>query len=58
LKNLKSLLKCDKSHARELITTLREDAKALEKEIEAEMVKRYGFKWGIWMGFHAAPSME
>jgi len=22
------------------------------------MLGRYGFKWGIWMGFHGAPSMD
>lgn len=22
------------------------------------MIKRYGFKWGVWMGFHSVPSME
>jgi len=26
--------------------------------IQDEMMKRYGFKWGVWMGFHAVPSME
>ena len=41
-----------------MITALNEDAKAVRKEIEDEMIKRYGFKWGIWTGFHAVPSME
>lgn len=48
----------DKAHAKEVINTLAEDGKMLRKEIEGEMLKRYGFKWEIWTGFHAVPSME
>lgn len=58
LSSLKSLLKCDKDTAKEVILALKEDAAALKQDIEAEMMQRYGFKWGIWTGFHAAPSME
>jgi aprataxin len=58
LSNLRSCLKSDKARARELIYTLRDDAKIVAKEIEVEMLKRYGFKWDIWMGFHGAPSIE
>ena len=26
--------------------------------VEEEMVRRFGFKWGVQIGFHAVPSME
>ncbi|KAG7452569.1 HIT-like protein [Guyanagaster necrorhizus] len=58
LSSLKSLLKRDKMRAKEVVESLSDAAAALRKEIEEEMVRRYGFKWGIWTGFHAAPSME
>jgi aprataxin len=55
--NLKSLLQTDKEKARELITELKSEALEVKKEIEEEMVERYGFKWDVWIGFHAVPSM-
>jgi len=58
LASLRLLLQTNKARAKEVITALNEDAKAVRKEIEDEMIKRYGFKWGIWTGFHAVPSME
>ncbi|KAJ7632564.1 HIT-like domain-containing protein [Roridomyces roridus] len=58
LSNLRTLLKGDKERAKEVITALNEDAKTLHKEIEEEMMARYGFKWGICTGFHAVPSMN
>ncbi|KAG5727674.1 Transcription factor [Termitomyces sp. T112] len=57
LTSLRTLLRGDKEHAKKVIISLSEDAATLRKEIEGEMFKRYGFKWGIWTGFHAAPSM-
>ncbi|ESK93045.1 hypothetical protein Moror_8948 [Moniliophthora roreri MCA 2997] len=58
LHSLKTLLRCDKARAKEIIDALSTDAEDVKKEIESEMVKRYGFKWPIWTGFHAAPSMH
>ncbi|KAG6854329.1 hypothetical protein C0991_008224 [Blastosporella zonata] len=58
LTSLRTLLKGDKAHAKQVIVNLSEDASALRQEIEGEMLKRYGFKWDIWTGFHAAPSMS
>ncbi|KAJ7273655.1 HIT-like domain-containing protein [Mycena haematopus] len=55
--DLRTLLSGDKARARQVISALNEDAKALRKEIEDEMLSRYGFKWGILTGFHGAPSM-
>jgi aprataxin len=52
------LLKCEKNSAKELLTDLSREANNVKKMIESEMFKKYGFKWDIWMGFHAVPSME
>lgn len=58
LNSLRTLLKRDKARAKHVLTVLRDESIALRKEIEDEMIKRYGFKWGIWVGFHAVPSMQ
>ncbi|KAJ8598010.1 HIT-like protein [Rhizopogon salebrosus TDB-379] len=58
LANLRSLLKCEKSNAKDVLTDLCQEADNVKKMIESEMLKKYGFKWEIWMGFHAVPSME
>ena len=57
LSSFQSLLKGDKKQAKEVITTLAEDAMVVKKDIQDEMVQRYGFKWDVWIGFHGAPSM-
>lgn len=41
-----------------MLENMVEDAKAVREVIESEMVKKHGFKWQIWTGFHAVPSME
>ncbi|KAJ7774766.1 hypothetical protein B0H16DRAFT_1508264 [Mycena metata] len=58
LSSLRTLLRGDKARAKQLLTALNEDAKTLRKEIEEEMLDRFGFTWGVWTGFHGAPSME
>ncbi|KAG2157296.1 HIT-like domain-containing protein [Suillus clintonianus] len=58
LADLRSLLKCEKNSAKELLTNLNQEADNVKKMIESEMLKKYGFKWEIWMGFHAVPSMQ
>lgn len=59
LSNLGTLLNSgDKVRAKEVITSLSEDAQLVKQEILDEMDTRYGFKWDIWIGFHGAPSME
>jgi aprataxin len=59
LSNLRTLLNCgDNIRAKEVITSLWEDAQVVKREILDEMVSRYGFKWDVWIGFHSAPSME
>jgi len=57
LSSLQLLLKGDKKQAKEVIIALAEDATAVKKDIQDEMVQRYGFKWDVWIGFHGAPSM-
>ena len=58
LASLRTLLRCNKEDARQLLIGLGEDAKKLRDDIEKEMLDRWGFKWDIWTGFHAVPSME
>ncbi|KAG5654504.1 hypothetical protein H0H81_001145 [Sphagnurus paluster] len=58
LNSLKTLLNSDRAHAKQVISALNEDAKSVRKDIEEEMVKRYGFKWEIWIGFHAMTRLE
>jgi aprataxin len=57
LANLHSLSRKDLTLAKEVIQGLATAAESLKKDIEEEMIKRYGFKWNIWTGFHGAPSM-
>jgi aprataxin len=58
LASLRTLFKADKIKAKEVLIGLSEDAQTAKVTIQDEMMKRYGFKWGVWMGFHAVPSME
>jgi len=58
LNNLQSLLSGDKATAKEVIEGLADDAKQIKKDIEDEMLNKYGFKWEVWIGFHGAPSMQ
>jgi aprataxin len=58
LADLRSLLQCEKSTAKEVLMNLNEEANNVKKMIEEEMMKLYKFKWDIWMGFHPISSME
>ncbi|KIY69982.1 HIT-like protein, partial [Cylindrobasidium torrendii FP15055 ss-10] len=59
LGSLRSLLKLEeKEQAKDVLLMLKAEAASLRKEIEEEMLTRHGFKWGIWTGFHGAPSMD
>jgi aprataxin len=40
------------------LSVLSDEATRLQSQIEREMCAHYGFKWPIWIGFHAVPSME
>jgi len=40
------------------LNVLSYEATRLQSKIEREMNAHYGFKWPIWIGFHAVPSME
>ena len=58
LTDLRSLLQCEKGIAKELLMSLNEEANKVKMMIEEEMMKRYKFKWEIWIGFHPISSME
>ncbi|KAG2129595.1 hypothetical protein DEU56DRAFT_493054 [Suillus clintonianus] len=58
LTDLRSLLQCEKSVAKEVLMNLSEEANNAKKMIEEEMMKKYQFKWEIWIGFHPISSME
>jgi aprataxin len=58
LANLRTLLECDRERAKAVLSALSEDARYVTSMIEDEMMKRYGFKWGVQVGFHPVPSME
>jgi len=56
--SLKTLLSWDKEKAKNCLLDLQNESKKLISTIEEEMIEKYGFKWDIWAGFHAVPSME
>lgn len=59
LDSLKTVLQgVEKEKAKRVVLDMEEAAKECVKEIEEEMVARYGFKWNTWIGFHPVPSMK
>lgn len=58
LRDLSALLRLPREQAKAVLQNIRRDALAAKKLVEDEMVRCYGFKWGIQMGFHAVPSLE
>ncbi|PPQ78093.1 hypothetical protein CVT25_015627 [Psilocybe cyanescens] len=59
LDSLRTLLNAgNRELAKQVVTALAEEARVIKREIQEEMVQRYGFKWDVWTGFHAAPSMH
>ena len=56
--DLAALLRLPREQAKAVLQNMRRDALAAKALVEAEMVQRFGFKWGIQMGFHAVPSLE
>ena len=58
LANMQTLLvKGKKAEAKTLIEGLKKDAETAKGMIEKEMVRKHGYKWDVWIGFHAVPSM-
>lgn len=47
-----------RERAKGTLSVLSDEATRLQSQIEREMQTHYGFKWPIWIGFHAIPSME
>jgi len=52
-----SLAKGTKAESRKLIEGLKRDAEVAKGMIEKEMLKRHGYKWDVWIGFHAVPTL-
>jgi len=46
-----------KAEAKTLINGLKKDAEIAKGMVEKEMLKKHGYKWDVWIGFHAVPSM-
>ena len=58
LTNLQTLLaKGKKAEAKTLIEALKKDAEAVREMVEGEMLRKHGYKWDVWIGFHAVPTM-
>ncbi|KAI0797985.1 HIT-like domain-containing protein [Abortiporus biennis] len=55
--NLPTLLNKNKRIAKQVMEDLNEEAIKVKAQVEEEMMKRFKFKWGIWIGFHGNPSM-
>lgn len=56
--SLQTLLsKGKKEDAKVLIEELKKDAQTVKEMVEREMFKKHGYKWDVWIGFHAVPSM-
>lgn len=51
------LSKGKKEEAKALIEGLKKDAERTKEMVEREMVKKQGYKWDVWIGFHAVPTM-
>jgi aprataxin len=59
LTDLRTLLAVGKRNAvKSLLEGLKQDGLVAKSMIEEEMASQYGYKWEIWMGFHAVPSMK
>ena len=61
LSDLRTLLtskNVGKEKAKEILKDLGDHARRLRDSIEQEMSQRYKFRWKIWTGFHAVPSMQ
>jgi len=58
LTNMHTLLaKGKKAEAKTLIEGLKKDAEIVKEMVEKEMLKKHGYKWDVWIGFHAVPSL-
>lgn len=58
LRDLPTLLAGGKERARAVLADLGRAAEEAKASIEANMLERWKFKWDVWIGFHAVPSMR
>ena len=56
IRTVLSLQNFSKAEAFDLLKDMYKDALKVKEELEEDMMRRRGFKWDIWMGFHLAPS--
>ncbi|CAE6450820.1 unnamed protein product [Rhizoctonia solani] len=56
--NLSTFLQWDKQVALEYLQHMKRDAEEAKSMVEDEMIKQHGFKWDVFIGFHAIPSMD
>jgi aprataxin len=47
----------DESGGQEAHRRLKKDAEIVKGMVEKEMLKKHGYKWEVWIGFHAVPSL-
>jgi len=52
-----SLTKGTKVESKKLIEGLKRDAEVAKGIVEEEMLKKHGYKWDVWIGFHAVPTL-
>jgi len=58
LTNLQTLLaKGRNAETKTLLEALKKDAEMVKEMVEKEMIKKHGYKWDVWIGFHAVPSL-
>ncbi|KAI0748162.1 hypothetical protein C8Q80DRAFT_1170487 [Daedaleopsis nitida] len=58
LRDLSALLRLPREQAKALLQRMQRDAAEATQLIQEEMVQRFGFRWGVQIGFHAVPSLE
>lgn len=59
LRNLPTMLSnLPKTQSKEILQSMEVAALSVKKDVEEDMVRLYCWKWEVWIGFHAVPSME
>ena len=51
------LTKGPKAESKKLIEGLKRDAEVAKGMVEKEMLEKHGYKWDVWIGFHAVPTL-
>ena len=56
--DLRALFQLRRERAKAFLQLVRRDALEVKRLVEAQMVEKYGFKWGIQIGFLAIENIE